>query len=190
MSPLPRLLLLTDRRQLPAGRGLAATVAACHAAGLRAVVVREHDLSAPVRRALVARLSRLPGLTVLTSRLPDPSARGMHLAADQPVPSGATWWGRSCHDVAAVGRAAAEGARWATLSPYAASASKPGYGPALPASAFAGHPLPVLALGGVEPGTAAAAVDAGAHGVAVMGGVMRETDPAEAVARLLAEVGS
>lgn len=95
---------------------------------------------------------------------------------------------RSCHTRAEVEAAARDGMAWATLSPYAASASKPGYGPPLPEDAYAGHALPVLALGGITPANAAAARAAGAHGVAVMGGVMRSSDPAAVVADLLRAV--
>lgn len=45
-----RLAVLTDRRQLPPGRGLVETLRACAAAGLPAVFVREHDLPAADRR--------------------------------------------------------------------------------------------------------------------------------------------
>jgi thiamine-phosphate pyrophosphorylase len=182
---LPRLLLLTDGAQLPPGRELTAAVAGCVAAGLTAVVVREHDLAPDARTSLVAELARLPGLTVISSRIPDPGADGVHLAADQPGPG----IGRSCHTRDEVLRAAAEGATYATLSPYAASPSKPGYGPPLHAEAFAGHPIPVFALGGIDPGNAAEARAAGAYGVAVMGAVMRADDPAATVRALLEAVG-
>ncbi len=76
-----------------------------------------------------------------------------------------------------------------TLSPFAASLSKPGYGPPVDRDAYAGHAIPVLALGGVAPGNAAQARAAGAHGVAVMGAVMRAASPAAVVRRLLEEVG-
>ena len=185
---VPRLVLLTDRSQLRLGRGLVRTVLECADAGLEAVVVREHDLDPPSRHALVARLAAVDGLTVLSSRLPDPAAHGLHLAAHQQPP-GEGHWGRSCHAPEEVAVAAAEGAAWVTLSPYAASVSKPGHGPALPPEAFAGHPVPVLALGGVDVTTAAAARAAGAHGVAVMGAVMRAADPARVVAGLLRETG-
>lgn len=183
---VPRLVLLTDRSQLRLGRGLLRTVRECAEAGLEAVVVREHDLDPAVRRALVAGLAVVDGLEVLSSRLPDPAADGLHLAAHQHAPA-AGRWGRSCHTPGEVALAAAQGAAWVTLSPYAASASKPGYGPALPPDAFAGHSVPVLALGGIDVTNAAAARASGAHGVAVMGAVMRAADPARVVAHLLRE---
>lgn len=212
----PRLLLLTDRAQLRLGRGLVRTVRECADAGLEAVVVREHDLQPGARAALVAELATIDGLTVISSRLPDPHAHALHLAAHQPPPPGwpisgsnaqswpltppsngaveattarYTWWGRSCHTEEEVRRAAREGAAYATLSPYAASASKPGYGPPVDPRAFGGdHGLPVLALGGIDVDNARAAVEAGAHGVAVMGGVMRAEDPATVVGTLLEAV--
>lgn len=184
---IPRLVLLTDRSQLRLGRGLVRTVQECADAGLAAVVVREHDLDPGQRHALVTTLAAIDGLTVISSRIPDDSAHGRHLAAHQPAPADECW-GRSCHSRADVARAAEQGASWVTLSPYAASASKPGRRPTLPSTAFAGHPLPVLALAGVDASNAAGAVAAGAHGVAVMGAVMRSDDPAAVVAGLLREL--
>lgn len=191
----PRLLLLTDRSQLRLGRGLVRTVHECADAGLvdaGAVVVREHDLAADERAALVAALRTVPGLRVLASRTDVPGAHGLHLsasgAARGAAPIGGLPWGRSCHHRADLARAAAEGAAWATLSPWAATASKPGYGPRVPRSAFADAPLPVLALGGVEPGSVREAVAAGAHGVAVMGAVMRAAEPARVVEELVREL--
>jgi thiamine-phosphate pyrophosphorylase len=184
MSPgLPRLLVLTDRSQLTLGRGLLRTVRECVHAGLEAVVVREHDLATRQRHALVTSLAALPGLTVISSRIATPAAHGTHLAAGQPAPAG--WFGRSCHSRDDVTRAAAEGAAWATLSPYALSGSKPGYGPPLCADEYDDLPLPTYALGGITPANAAAARDAGGHGVAVMGEVMRASEPAAVVGALL-----
>jgi thiamine monophosphate synthase len=184
---IPRLVLLTDRSQLRLGRGLVRTMRECVDAGLAAVVVREHDLEPGQRHALVTALAAIDGLTVISSRIADDAAHGLHLAAHQPPPAGGPW-GRSCHSRADVARAATQGASWVTLSPYAVSASKPGHGPALPSAAWAGHSLPVLALAGVDATNAAAAVAAGAHGVAVMGAVMRAADPAAVVAALLRDL--
>lgn len=181
---IPRLVLLTDRSQLSLGRGLVRTVRECVDAGLRAVVVREHDLPPAARSALVRDLAGLPGLTVISSRIPDLNVHGLHLAAHQPPPRHGVW-GRSCHARNDVRVAADQGALWATLSPYDDSLSKPGNRPVLPPEVFHGHPIPVLALGGVDASNAAAAVAAGAHGVAVMGAVMRAPEPAAVVRDLL-----
>ena len=181
---IPRLVLLTDRSQLSLGRGLIRTVSECAEAGLEAVVVREHDLEPAARAALTGEVAAIPSLTVISSRLPDETARGLHLAAHQPAP-GHGWWGRSCHSRDAVARAAAEGASWVTLSPYAASGSKRDLRPVLAPGDLAGHPIPVLALGGIDPTNAAAAVEAGPHGVAVMGAVMRPSYAAAVVYELL-----
>lgn len=185
---VPRLLLLTDRTQLPAGRSLVDVVRAAVAGGLTHVVLREHDLEHRARRRLVEELLDLTELTVLTARVREPGAAGVHLAEAQEAPASG-WFGRSCHDVRQVVRAAREGAAYATLSPFAPSRSKPGYGPPVDAAAYAADAgIPVLALGGVDQANAAVARAAGAHGVAVMGCVMRADDPGAVVAALLREV--
>ena len=185
MSAAPRLLLLTDAAQLPAGRTLQDTLAECAAAGLRDVVVRELHRPEDERAAIVADAIAL-GLRVRAARTPLPGVAGVHLAVHQVVDeAGGLPHGRSCHDRPEVLDAAREGAAYVTLSPFAATASKPGHGPALPPSAFAGHPVPVLALGGITPQNLASALGAGADGVAVMGAVMRSSDPAEVITRLL-----
>lgn len=190
---LPRLLLLTDRTQLPAGRGLVETVARCAGAGLQAVVLRELDLAVPLRAVLVDRLAR--HVRVIGAHRVLPGAAGVHLASAQPLTeaAGAPLHGRSCHDSDGVRRAAADGAAYVTISPVAPSASKPGYGPALgvegvtSAVAAAGGTA-VYALGGVGADNAAALRAAGAHGVTVMGAVMRAEDPAAVVTALNREL--
>jgi len=183
---LPKLILVTDRSQLPEGRTLAATVAAAKDAGLTHVMLRELDL-APRDRELLAKSLQELGLTVVAAHTKLRGCVGVHLPAGASR-SRIDVWGRSCHSPDEVLLAQRDGARWATLSPFAASASKPGYGPALPAEAFDGHGIPVFALGGIDAGNAADAMTAGAHGVAVMGAVMRADDPAAIVADLLAAV--
>jgi thiamine-phosphate pyrophosphorylase len=186
---LPPLLLLTDRHQLPAGRCLERTVAECVSAGLAVVVLRELDLPAPERAELAAELAR--HVTVISARRLLPGTAGVHLAAHQPVV--AARHGRSCHDESQLRQAVSGGAAWVTLSPVAASRSKPGYGPALGvdgmarlAPAAAG--VPVYALGGIDATNAADFRAAGGHGVAVMGAVMRANDPATVISELLAAV--
>lgn len=186
---LPALLLLTDRSQLPAGRSLEDTVSECASTGLTVVVLRELDLPERDRAELAAQLAR--HVTVVSARTLLPAAAAVHLAAHQP--GVATRHGRSCHDESQLRQAASGGAAWVTLSPVAASSSKPDYGPALGvdgltrlAPAAAG--VPVYALGGVDETNAADFTAAGCHGVAVMGAVMRADDPAAVVERLLGAV--
>lgn len=187
---LPRLLVLTDRHQLPPNRTLVETVARCAKAGLTTVVLRELDLPEAKRAELAATLAQ--HVRVVSARTLLPAAVGVHLAAHQPAPAPTPggFHGRSCHDAWEVDRAVTEGARYVTVSPAAVSASKPGYGPPLGAMgvrravAIAGS-VPVFALGGVHPGNASDLLGAGAHGLAVMGAVMRARDPAVVVSRLL-----
>lgn len=186
----PRLLLLSDRRQLPAGRGLVDTVARCAGAGATVVVLRELDLCEVERAELAVALAER--VQVVSARTALPGAAGVHLASHQPISDAeGLLHGRSCHGADDVARAVASGASWVTVSPVAPSPSKPGYGPPLGtdgvrrAVAAAGG-TPVYALGGVEVATVAGLRAAGAHGVAVMGAVMRAADPASVVSRLLA----
>ena len=77
-----------------------------------------------------------------------------------------------------------------TLSPIFLTGSKPGYGPALGLDALAAAactaPGPIIALAGIGPDNAAQCLAAGARGIAVMGEIMRATDPERTVRRLLA----
>lgn len=191
MNALPRLLVLTDRSQLPLGRSLFATMAACAEAGLSHVVLRELD--EPLEhRAKVAELLAGLGLNVIAAHAPLPAAVGLHLPASARCDTASVGLhrGRSCHSATEVARAAEEGFDYAMLSPYALTESKPGYGPPLGPDAFVDLPLPTYALGGITPDNAAAAVAAGAHGVAVMGAVMRAEETAEVVRDLLAALGT
>jgi thiamine-phosphate diphosphorylase len=185
------LLLLTDRRQ--AGRSLVDVVAAAVEGGARHVVLREKDLPRDERLALAAALRAVlgPAGGQLIVAGPDPlGGDAVHLAAaDAPI--SARLVGRSCHRAADLRQLSQ--VDYVTLSPVFASPSKPGYGPPLGADGLARlcarTTIPVFALGGVtSPDKAVACVAAGARGVAVMGAVMRATDPAATVAALLGAV--
>ncbi len=183
MTP-PAVLVLTDRR-LTGGRALVDVVRAAVAGGATCVVLREKDLPPAQRTALAGEL-RAVVPTLLIASDPTIVGDGVHLAAGDALPAPRpAIVGRSCHSAADLDAAAAAGCDYATLSPIFASASKPGYGPALGVDALREAPLPVYALGGVDPSNAHACLDAGAAGVAVMGHVMRADDPAVAVKDLL-----
>nr|WP_231134323.1 thiamine phosphate synthase [Motilibacter deserti] len=189
---MPRLLVLTDRRQCQ--RPLVDTVAAAVQGGARGVVLREKDLPLDERLRLAERLRAVldpvEGLLVLAGAVP--GAAAVHLAAADRLPDERpALVGRSCHDVAQVLAASEEGCDYVTVSPVFLTASKPGYGPALGLDGLAGlvraaPGLPLVALGGIDPHTAAACRAAGAAAVAVMGAVMRAEHPDREVARLIA----
>lgn len=206
-SLLSRLLVLTDRSQ--AARPLHEVVRAAVSAGARVVVLREKDLPRPRRVELAAELSPLvhdaDGL-LLTAGEHLAGADGVHLpssadgvgrfvvrngAESAPILTTKPIIGRSCHTAAELRAAEADAVDYVTLSPVFPTASKPGYGPSLGpdglAELVASTTVPVYALGGVEDAEAVADCRrAGAHGVAVMGAIMRSSDPALVVAELLA----
>jgi len=184
---LPPLLVLTDR-SLCTGT-LTDTVAAAVDCGARAIVLREKDLPAAERARLAMQLRTLlepvDGVLVLAG----PRGDAVHLSAKDallaPRPS---LVGRSCHTIEEVVHARAEGCDYVTVSPVFVTASKPGYGPALGVDGLALLAMPAppaYALGGVHPPDVPACLEAGAHGVAVMGPVMQEP---QIVAAYLAEL--
>lgn len=197
--PSPPLLLITDRRQ--AARPLTGVVADALIAGCRWVSLREKDLSAAARFALLHRLRALArpvGAVVTVHGDPDAAmeADGLHLAAggdpeaERRRLGPSALIGVSCHSGGEVDAAIAAGADYVTLGPLAPTASKPGYEPIL-SLAQAGvvarrHPGRVIALGGVEPGLVPELMAVGFAGVAVMGGVMRAGDPTVAIRAHLA----
>lgn len=199
--PRPPLLVITDRHQ--SRLTLPELAAAVFAGGGRWLLLRDKDLSQDERIALGRRLVEMAapqGATVLligdVEAALEAGAAGVHLPRDgDPVAArarlgSAALIGLSAHNLGEARRAAAEGADYVTLSPVFASASKPGYGPAIGlaglAEVAAAIDLPVLALGGVTAGRARDCLAAGAAGLAAMGEVARAADPAAAV-RALAE---
>jgi thiamine-phosphate diphosphorylase len=155
-------------------------------------VLREKDLPRADRVEVAAQIRSAVDVLLVGS---DPliPADGVHLAANDPMPDPRpTLVGRSCHDADDIARALAEGCDYVTVSPVFESASKPGYGPPLGVAGLrelsSGAEMPIYALGGVTPGRARLCMDAGAHGVAVMGVVMRARHPAETVADLLSAI--
>ena len=193
------LLAVTDRH---GPRSLAETVAAVLDGGGRWIWFRDKDLPLPKRRELAAQIAdsvRAAGGVLTVGGDADLAAdlgAGLHLGggtdrsaiaiARQRV--GAALVGISAHTLRDVAEAAEGGADYVTLSPIFATASKPGYGPALGLGAIAEAArigIPVVALGGIDTVTAAGCRRHGAAGLAVMGGLMRAADPAAETRALL-----
>jgi thiamine monophosphate synthase len=187
---LPRLLVLTDRAQSPAP--LRDTVAAAVDGGARAVVLREKDLPEEERDRLAEQLHAvLDPVGGLLIRAGSGSGAAVHLAAADPVPARRpALLGRSCHSLQEVTAARAEGCDYVMISPVFATASKPGYGPALGLAGLAAltpAAPPSYALAGVGVAEVAGCLAAGAHGVAVMGAIMRAPELVPAYLAALAE---
>lgn len=199
--PDPPLLVITDRGQARAP--LTGIAEALFQAGGRWLMLREKDLDPAACRELLRALAALGapfGATVTVNgdlaAAEACGAAGFHLptggdieAARHALGPGALL-GASTHSLEEARAAAETGADYVTLSPIFESASKPGYGPALgPAgleAVTARLTIPVVALGGVSAGNAAACLKAGAAGVAVMGAIMGAADPGAAARQLLA----
>lgn len=197
---LPRLLLVADGFTRP---DVAARVVALARAGVPWVQLRDHaaddDAFDHYAAALAERLrAAAPGVVLsINSRLPTAVrlGAGLHTGVHGPTlaearamrPPG-TRVGASVHGLDEARRAADAGADYLVFSPVFPTGSKPGHpGAGLDALAAvcAAVPCPTLALGGVTPARAAACRAAGAHGVAVLSGLLHAADPAAATARYL-----
>lgn len=202
--PAP-LLLVTDRRQ--AVRPLVAILEAAFAAGCRFASIREKDLSEPAQVDLAKQLSSIAerhGATLVLHGRPEVARAaglaGVHLrGGSDPRPARDLFGplgliGASVHAPAEAARLDPDLVAWAIAGPAFATASKPGYGPALGQPGIgaiaAAAPVPVLAIGGVTAKTIPDLVAAGTAGVAVMGGVMRAADPGAEIESLLAALAA
>lgn len=205
-----QLVVLTDRHACEAvGRSLTETVGEAVDGGARAVLMREKDMSLPDRRwlldAVCCLLEPFGGRVGIASDANLAISAGVdwvHLAQADRLPARLRGVdapellvGRSCHSVAEAVVAREQGCDYITASPVAITRSKPGYGPPLDIAGLraicaAAGVMPVLALGGVTPNDCTNLFAAGAHGVAVMGGIMSATDPAVMTAAYIRAIES
>ncbi|HUL59130.1 MAG TPA: thiamine phosphate synthase [Anaeromyxobacteraceae bacterium] len=200
---LPLVHLITDRAACPDLAARAALALSRVPPGAVAIHLREKDLPGGALLALaraLAAVCRGRGQRLLVNDRLDVAvaagADGVHLPATG-VPAAearrllgpGALVGVSCHSSDDVRRARDGGASFATFGPVFDTPSKRGFGPPVGLAALRGASelgLPLVALGGVEPGNAAEAVAAGARGVAAIRAWLAAPDPAAAVAALLA----
>jgi len=198
--PEPPLLLVTDRRQ--ARLPLADVVAAALGAGCRWVSLREKDLSQDDQAALAGTLLRLTrrhgarlSLHGDAQLVKACGADGVHLpaggdpAAARKLLGPGKLIGVSIHTVTEAEAIDPAVIDYAIAGPAFETPSKPGYGPEIGRKGLseiaAAARVPILAIGGLNATRAAEVIAAGPVGIAVMGGVMRSTDPGREVRGLL-----
>jgi len=202
-----RLLLVTDRAQLPAD-ALVSTIEAALAGGVDAVQLREKDLDT---RALLRLAQKLRPLTqrhdavLLVNDRIDVAlavgADGVHLPTDSFDPRDArallgphALIGVSTHSRADAVSAAQRGADYVVFGPIYDTPSKQRYGAALGLEALGAVTtavqIPVLAIGGIDESRVAAILQQGAAGVAVISALLRAADPGTTAATLRAALGT
>ena len=201
MQP-PRVHLITDRRLAVDLTATARRALVGLAPGTAAVHLREKDLGGRellrLAGALLAACRESGQLLLVNDRLDvalAAGADGVHLPAAGLPPAEARRLlgpgrrlGVSCHSAADVGRALRGGADFATFGPVFDTPSKRAHGPPVGLAALAEAAavgLPLVGLGGIEPGNAAAVWAAGARGVAAIRAWLAAPDPAAAVRALL-----
>jgi thiamine-phosphate pyrophosphorylase len=189
---LPKLYIITNSTQAQAATGsLELTLREALEAGARLIQLREKQLSHDQLHELAERLVPLAHdhdakllINTHASIARAAGADGVHRPTQGPTVGELrreicrdALVGVSAHSLAEARAAEEQGADFVTLSPIFETASKPGYGPALGLDELGrvceAIALPVFALAGVTPERVAACLEAGAYGVAVMGGVMR-----------------
>lgn len=195
MSDMPRILVITDRKQV---RSTVENVvrAVCKEAGCTWILLRDRDLPPLERRHMAQRLREITrdcnaklSISSDAQLAADIGADGVHLQRVTDIdgvrallPKG--WIGVSAHSVAEVRLAKEYGADYVTLSPIFPTESKPGYGPPLGLETIrdaAAIGIPIFALGGITPRSGFSCVEAGAYGFAVMGTVMRASSAGKVI---------
>ncbi|MEJ2719936.1 MAG: thiamine phosphate synthase [bacterium] len=210
-----RLYLITDRRLCrrrsggtPDTETLEAALETACRAGVRAVQLREKDLDAKTIYETAARIresTRARGTRLFINDRVDialaSGADGVHCPENGfPIPDAATLLGpsrtigASVHSLDGARRAEDLGASFVTFGPVFATPSKAAYGPPQGLDAFgevAGAVgIPVFAVGGVTPERAAACLDHGAAGVALISSILGADDIAAAVQNFEAVMGT
>lgn len=204
MIALPPLYAIVD--PLDTGRTPVALAAALLAGGARLLQLRLPSATArellEAARAIVP-LARAHGATFLVNDRPDVAraagADGVHLGQDDlPVAAARRLLGDgavvglSTHDLAQARAAVAAGVDYIGVGPIFDTSTKvdalPARGIDLLRAVRPVVPLPIVAIGGITPATAAQVRAAGADAVAMIAGLVRSTDPSATVRSVLATI--
>jgi len=207
--------LITDRHQAN-GRSLTTVVEAALQGGVKAVQLREKDLSAKELFELARRMRDLTkqyGARLFINDRLDIAlaveADGIHLGQNSFNPkdvreildgsqftihSSRLLIGVSTHSLAEARKAEEEGADFITIGPVFYTASKAGYGRPLGVeiikSVKEAVKIPVFAIGGIKLDTISEVAAAGADGIAVISAIIGAKEPGKAACEILKIVSS
>jgi thiamine-phosphate pyrophosphorylase len=200
-----RLYLITDRHQT-GGRPLLEVVRRSLEGGVKAVQLREKDLSGAELYRLARELRRLTSdfnARLIINERPDialaAEADGVHIGVNS-LPAAAVrrllgegkTIGYSAHAIDEALSAQAEGADFVTFGPLYHTPSKASYGEPCGvkklADAASALQIPVIALGGISPANITEALSANVEGIAVISAIMAAADPRAATASLLKKI--
>jgi thiamine-phosphate pyrophosphorylase len=190
-----RLYLITDRNQVASGFSLVSSVEAALKGGVKAVQLREKDLSAaellPLARMMRDLTRRYTARLLVNDRIDLAlaiQADGVHLGEHslpvnivRQLTGPEMLIGVSAHSIADIQRAEVQGADFVTFGPVFATPSKAIFGPPLGIQALAkacSHSsIPVFALGGITPSRKTEVLRTGAAGIAVIAAILANPDP-------------
>ncbi|MDH3998043.1 MAG: thiamine phosphate synthase [Desulfuromonadales bacterium] len=198
------LYLITDRKQVHQNHNLFSMVEAALKGGVKAIQLREKDLSIeqllPLAQQLRQLTLRYQAKLLINTQIDIAlavDADGVHLGGDAPPIERARQRlgpnkliGVSTHHQDEILQAAQDGADFVSFSPIYFTPSKAEYGAPQGVQALkeicAKAPIPVFALGGISVERQAEVLKAGAHGVALISAICAATDSEQAARAFLA----
>ena len=199
IESLPKLYLITDRKQTYKQRRLVDTVEELLQAGIRMVQLREKDLSAaelyPLARDLRLLTHRYNALLLINDRIDIAQAvgaDGVHLGGHslpikktREILGSKALIGVSTHSALEAESAQNQGADFITYGPVFFTPSKAPFGPPVGVNSLQTVcnccKIPVYALGGVKIDNTVEIMNSGAYGVSMISALLSAPDPNQAV---------
>ena len=189
------LYLITDRTQVAPNHTLLSAIDSALQGGVKAIQLREKDLSAvellPLAKELRNLTRQYNALLLINDRIDlalAVQADGVHLGGHS-LPTDVVRQlvgpelliGVSTHSNADISLATEQGADFVTFGPVYETPSKAAFGSPQGLNALAeacrGSSLPVFALGGITPARTAEVRQTGASGIALISAIMASSDP-------------
>ncbi len=205
IESLPKLYLITDRKQTYKQRRLVDTVKELLQAGIRMVQLREKDLSAaelyPLARDLRLLTHKYNALLLINDRIDIAQAvgaDGVHLGGHslpikktREILGSKALIGVSTHSALEAESAQNQGADFITYGPVFFTPSKAPFGPPVGVNSLQTVcnccKIPVYALGGVKINNTVEIMNSGAYGVSMISALLSAPDPNQAVQQFSTE---